>query len=246
MYEALKKEMVGSCPHCEGKGYIEADICSCLLKFRAYTWMTKGGFSRPIIDFVTDSNYRIPEMDYGGLGVSYFLDHPSVVNDMGLSLFIYSRESGRGKTTLAYHLVYTLCQYLLNTVNYKSGFTVGFQNVKTLIENDRRNQEKLWDASIYVLDDLGSEDRSAAWKIDSVVPLLQQVLHHRQDRRMPTIITSNLDPMGISALYNNSLDSLLELQLDGTMGGQLYRAVQAGGQEDLRLVSMSTNWPEDL
>ena len=63
--------------------------------------------------------YTLPMVESGDECISYFLNNVEQVEKDGLGLFIYSRERGRGKTTLAHYLVYNAVKYLSATTNYK-------------------------------------------------------------------------------------------------------------------------------
>jgi hypothetical protein len=246
---SIKDKIIGSCSLCNDEGFlkdshgIECIPCSCLLKFRAYNRLSTGGFSIPILDFISGPDYNIPELDSGEEYLNYFFDNPFTVEEQGLGLYIYSKEKGRGKTTLAHKLMYELVKVFFDKNAYLSNRDYAFQNVKAFISScdPKNNMPAEWQRTWYVLDDLGNEDRSSKWQKDAILANLQQMLHYRRDNNLPLIITSNYLPADLSVLYGGVLDSLLEIRPDGSLGGLLYRAVEVGGAEDLRL-SQKTKW----
>ncbi len=243
----LREDRVVACQRCRGAGYLDGQVCACLLLTRVYLWLSAGGFSETVLNYVTDEVYEPPELESGEGFFRYYSANPQDILDNGLSLYIFSREAGRGKTTLAYYLMVQLARYFMRTENYRPGLTFAFENVNDLMQREQSfKEEGIWNATFYVLDDLGNEDRSTKMKREMVTPLLQRVLHYRQDNSLPTIVTANYMPDDLGGLYANRLDSLLEINVDGTIGGNLFRQIEVGGGEDLRTLDNRSNWPEDL
>lgn len=242
MSDPLYDEIVGECPVCKGKGELNMGTCPCRHKLSAYSRLLEGGFSRPVLDFVTKPDFTPPMYVSGDPFVSYYFSNPQEVLKRGLSLYVYSQEKGRGKTSLAHLLVYHLA-YVFGPRkgDYRRNQTYGFESVSDLILNFINKKDGYSKNTIYVLDDLGNED-SASWKKEVLVAALQQTFHFRRNRRLPTIITSNYAPGDLSRRYDGILDSLLEIRPDGTIGGNLFRQVELGGGEDLRLGGDSS-WP---
>lgn len=234
----LRDRLVGSCGACKGTGYVDDTLCACMRKFRAYNRLS--GFSEQILDFCTEG-YTFPRFDKGQEFVEFFLDNSETVVSKGLSLFLFSSERGRGKTTLAHRLVYELAYDLQQTEKYDRTRTYGFDRSSELFEKLAENSAyDGWKSSVYVLDDLANESMESPWRREVVLSQLQRILHYRRDNKLVTIITTNFPPSAISARYSGLLDSLLEIS-DGKIGGQVFRGVEVGGAEDLRLVS--TDWP---
>lgn len=247
--EFFYSDSVSKCPLCEGSGYRGAAICSCLIRHRANVWLKSGGFSSAILSFVAHADYRIPMLDSGDNALNFYLRNPELVLERGLSLYLFSREAGRGKTTLAYYIMWYLATYFLHTDNYRPGLKFAFQNANSVIDSELSfvaDDNPAWTSTFYVLDDLGNEERASKYKKEAVVPILQKVLHHRQDSNLPTIITSNYHPKNLGELYANRLDSLLELDLGGEVKGNIFRQIEVGGGEDLRTSPVNSVWPSDI
>jgi hypothetical protein len=245
----LKDEIVGSCLLCQGEGKLcnaagELILCNCLVKFRAYNRLLGGGFCDETLDFVSSDEYVYPKFESGEDFVNYWANSPVDVLQKGLSLFMYSSEKGRGKTTLAHYLTYVLAKYFQRTENYSRDRSYGFETAQRLQMNFSAEDGQLWQSSVYVLDDLGAEAAESSWKKEAFLATLQQVLHYRRDNRLSTIITTNYPPKFIAEKYQHTLDSLLEIRPDGVIGrGKVFRAVEVGGGEDLRLMDSRTDWP---
>jgi hypothetical protein len=242
-------DSVSNCPVCEGSGYRGSEICNCLLKHRAEIWLASGKFSRSVLDFVSCKEYTLPIIDSGGEVLKFYIQNPELVLDEGLSLNLFSRDAGRGKTTLAYYICWNLALHFLRTENYRTGLSFAFQNVNSLISSElsyTSDEFPAWKASVYVLDDLGNEERASKQKKEAVAPILQKVFHYRQDNSLPTIITTNYTPSDLGSLYYNRLDSLLELDVGGEIRGNIFRQIEVGGGEDLRMAPIRSAWPEEL
>lgn len=240
---SLKEEIVDSCSICKGQGWLDGEACQCLLKFRVYNRMLNSGFSRYSVEFVSNESYQLPIIEQGEEFVKFFLKNSKLVEDRGLSLFLYSQDRGRGKTTLAHKLIYEIVGKFVDKDAYRSQRKYAFQHVEDLLQSFRDGKDMSWMSTWFVLDDLGNEDRNTEWKRSLFLSSFQRVLHYRRDKRLPTILTSNYRPEDLSNIYQGELDSLLEIHPDGNLGGELYRGVKVGGPEDLRLVNQTSSWP---
>ncbi len=237
----LRDEIVGACTICGRTGYVGSTICECLLKFRAYNRLVGNGFKHSLLNLVAASAYRQPFYESGQSFVQYYLDNIGEVEGKGLSLYIDSRERGRGKTTLAHFLMYNVAHKFSSTENYRreSSLSFGFEHAGALVKNVEDDKRF---STFYVLDDLGAEERTG-YKRDVGLAVLQEILHYRRDNRLSTIITSNYNPKDLSGLYSGVLDSLLEISAAGDIQGSLFRRVELGGDTDLRL-SEDSEWPK--
>jgi len=241
---SLKSEILGSCKICKGTGYLgDSSACSCLLKFRSYNRLINAGFFRSTLDLVSSDLYELPIIDSGKEFVEFFAKNPIYCEKEGLCLYIWSRERGRGKTTLEHFLLYKVLANFSDIDLYSSSRTYCFHHISTLYEIFKKGlSNEDWKSTWYVLDDLGNEDKAGDWKKEVMVSSLQKVLHYRRDRKLPTIITSNYSPNDLSNIYSGELDSLLEIKLDGGLGGILFREVHVDGEEDLRLSEELSAW----
>lgn len=235
----IKKKIVSTCPYCGGTGYCNNEVCTCMLVFRAYQCLLGGSFNLRLLDFVSSGEYEYPEFVFGGEYVLWYLNNFATVDSGGLSLFIYSRERGRGKTTLAHFLMYQYAYFFNKTENYSRRRKFGFTTVEDLLEKNKEYAEYKY----LVLDDLGQEDLSSDWKRERKKNELQKLFQKRRANNLCTIITSNYTPIDLGNLYSGSLESLLEIRPDGNIGGELFRSLELGGGEDLRLLGGNSSWP---
>lgn len=240
---SLKSEIIGSCELCSD-GFSENGLaCTCMLKFRAYSKLIEKGFSKKLLDVASHSSYSLPVIESGQDFVKFFYENPIVVEEKGLSLFMHSKERGRGKTTLAHSLIYNAANYFSDINIYKTERTYQFLHIEDLLKNVKKDKFDSCESTWLVIDDLGNEDKSADWKKANIISGLQRILHYRRDRDLPTIITSNYTPSSLSSLYNGDLDSLMEIGYDGSIKGIQFREIEVGGGEDLRLAEDLSNWP---
>ena len=151
---------------------------------------------------------------------------------------MYSKERGRGKTTLAHYLAYKIAEATRPLDKYQRDLDFGFDHIEDFCKTEN------WKSRVYVLDDLGNENRSASWKKEEFSSNLQKCLHYRRDRKLVTLITSNYAPSNLSSLYEGVIDSLLEVNPMGIIGGIVFRQVEVVGGEDLRTVQEFSRWPE--
>ena len=227
-----------------GTGFLDNVIaCNCLKKFRVYNRLIGKGFTKKSLDIICRNDYEVPEIDSGEEFVDFFVKNIDYVEESGLCLYLYSKERGRGKTTLSHYLMFNVVSHFYEEGNYRSDRNYGFIHAEDLIDQLKNNDDVLWKSTWLVLDDLGNENTSAEWKKNLMLAGLQRILHYRRDRCLPTIITSNYSPGSLSPLYMRDLDSLLEIKADGHIGGAVFREVEVGGGEDLRLVEDFTSWP---
>lgn len=233
----LKASIIGGCPYCAGTGYRIQEACTCLLRFRAAQAMLVGGFSSRFVDYVSGESYTYPEVAYGLEYLDWFIQNLETVDSKGLGLYIHSRERGRGKTTLAHYMIYQSAYYFNRTDKYSSDRKYSFGSVADLLEHKDRPYSKY-----LVVDDLGNEDKSAIWKRETAQAELQRILQKRRANNQITIITSNYNPEDLCSLYGGYLDSLLEFVPGSRINGELFREVEVGGGEDLRLSNPNSGW----
>jgi len=235
----LKTEILASCGKCGHTGVVNNELCDCIFRFRALNRMVDTGFNLSTLRLVS-GKYRIPEIVSGGEYLDYYQSNQEDVESKGLSLYIFSREKGRGKTTLAHRLIYQTARYFAITSRYRRSRNYGFERSDRFLAD---RDAELWKSTFYVLDDLGAEDGSASWTRKKAVASFQELFHYRRDNKLSTIITSNYHPSDLSSLYDGVLDSLLEIAPDGKIGGVVFRQVEIGGGEDLRLSEEASEWP---
>lgn len=240
----LRTKIQKDCLACGGSGYVGDELCNCAIKFRVYNRLTRSGFHEATLDLVSSPSYQLPMFVSGAEAVQYFIYNPVEVMEKGLSLYVFSLENGRGKTTLAHYLMYVLLWTFSKTENYSPSRTYAFENVHDMCMKEKNGwEEETWRSTVLVIDDLGTESRSAPWKRDINIAMLHRIMHYRLDHRLPTIITANYAPASLSTFYEGIVDSVLEIRPDGVIGGRVFRQVEVGGGEDFRQMDGNSEWP---
>lgn len=238
----LKTEIINDCELCGHTGVLDGSVCECICKFRAFNHMMDEGFNINTLKLVS-KGYTIPEIISGDSYIEFYNNNHEAVDNSGLSIYIFSREKGWGKTTLAHWLVYEKSKHFMITKNYNRDRTFHFDRSNDLIRSGY--EEGLWKNKYYVLDDLGTEDRSSEWNRSLFLTRLQDIMHYRRNGLLPTIITTNYTPSDLSSLYGGVMDSVLEIGPDGNIGGSLFRQIEVGGGVDFRLSMNNGGWPSD-
>jgi len=240
---SVREDIVGSCEICSGSGHLrDGKACQCLLKARSIGRLKNAGFFMDSLDFVSSDNYVFPMFEYGEDFINFFANNLETVEQKGLC--IWSKENGSGKTTLAHYLMYHIAKYYSDVSQYSTHRSYGFQHIEEFVESfqDKNRTDVSWKTTWFVLDDLGNEDKSAKWKKEGITTNLPRMLHYRRNYNLPTIITSNYSPGDLSRLYESALDSLLEIRVDGSLGGSKIREVKLCGVTDFRLDKTLGGW----
>ena len=245
-FQRLKDVIVGTCSICHGSGFSEKRVCECMIEFRARHRLLLGNFAGHLLEL--DSQSFIQNLGLGDsrLFVEYYLSNPESVREDGLSLYIWSEKRGVGKTTLAHLLAKEFAKYFSREENYSRSNCYRFMEVGEFFDlgrNRHRDETFLydWDSTLFVLDDFGNEDNSSKWDFEFIVKLIQDFLRHRTRLRLPTIITTNTNPVNIFRKYKDDVSSLLEVQPNYKIGGLLWREVPMSGR-DFRLEKELSPW----
>ncbi len=254
MVSHLKTRIQGACSLCGGDGYLDATLCNCALKFRAFNRLLYGGFHEDTLNLVSGVDFQLPLIEKGVEQFNFIVKNPMKALEDGLSLFIHSKENGLGKTTLAHYITYCWLWVFSKTENYKPSRFYAFKSIQDLYDEEeirkgelrrpseyRSVQTPSWEATVLVVDEFANESRNAAWSIESNTAFLNRIFHYRRAKCLPTFITSNSNPTTVSSLYSGVLDSVLEIRPDGCIGGKLFREIEVGGDGDFRL--KESNWP---
>lgn len=120
--------------------------------------------------------------------VDSFLNHPEEYEAQGIGLYIWSNTRGCGKTFLA--------SAICNTLIAEKHKRTLFASASDLIAYDKESNDKyatdqiqrLCDADLLVIDDLGQQNNGNKWLED----ILYRILDYRMQRKMLTIVTSNM------------------------------------------------------
>lgn len=133
-----------------------------------------------------------------------YLINFEVMQNKGMGLYIYSNTKGSGKTMLS------CC--ILNELASKHAISVKFINVLDLLDmtkksysNDNYEIESIYNASVLVLDDIGSQ-MSREW-IDTV---FYQIINRRYTEHKIIIYTSNVQ------IENLKMDDRIKDRIEAT------------------------------
>lgn len=131
--------------------------------------------------------------------VKSFIEQFEIWEKKGIGLYIHSRMKGSGKTFLASCICNSLIEkYPMNTKFVSASELIDIQKKGTDTGSlyDRDPIELLCNCKLLVLDDLGQKQTGSDWTND----ILFRILDNRMQKRLVTIITSNI--------------SIAELQID--------------------------------
>lgn len=127
--------------------------------------------------------------------------------DAGLGLILHGSDRGTGKTMFAELLLKRL------VASGVDGYSTTFASLLASFSGGWDDKaERLWftrrvrNAAVLLIDDLGREHKGARTIADST---LEEVIRHRAQQSMPTILTTNLTPEEIRTGYGGHTMSVL-------------------------------------
>ncbi len=195
-----------TCPKCEDTGYVDGILCSCLRQalreeacrqLNALTPLSLSTFESFSLDYYPEQTRPAMEkilfncMDYAK---NFSFSSPNIIM-MG--------STGLGKTHLSLAIARTVIE---------KGFGVIYGSVNNLIDKLEREhfgrdeetstRQSLMDCDLLILDDLGTEFRTAF-----SVAEVYNLINTRQMTRRPTIISTNLTMKELEAAYTNRFTS---------------------------------------
>ena len=194
------------CPKCKGVGYLVADAgydhpdfgrlwpCGCRM---ADKLQLRGDKLRAMSNLGPFGNKTFENFDAGIPGVARAYARALKFAEQPFGWLIYFGDFGRGKTHLAaaianrllanhHEVLFAVVPDLLDHLRSTFGPT-------SEIAYDERF-EQVRRASILILDDLGTEN-ATPWAREK----LFQIVNHRYNYKLPTVVTSNQKPTAIDA-----------------------------------------------
>lgn len=201
------------CPTCKGTGHFRWKTiggepaewqCNCSEQYQLHLFLLNAGI---------DLRYqRLSWADIEGVEpealamVVDYIDHDRAYVNQGLGLVLHG-VNGTGKTLLATLLLKRLLKksydgYFTTFQTLISNFTEGWYN------QDQRKwfAKRIYNAGLLVIDDIGHEDRR---RLETVVPMLDEMVRARVAGARPTFLTTNLSLKDVKDLYLNNVMSLL-------------------------------------
>lgn len=196
-------EPIYHCKKCNDSGYIDGQYCSCLIKEINNTLKRESGFDK-LEDF-KDVNFSIFE-NSEQMRKLYTKMAQWCHSKFDKTLIFIAGDTGVGKT----HLIKCMANELISlnhVVLLTTSFAMHQDFIKSYSTRDLDEKSALLDrylnSEILFIDDLGTELRQP----NITINYLYQVINERKMKKLPTIITSNLDLYDIKDYYDERISS---------------------------------------
>jgi len=184
-----------TCPLCRDEGFVDGQMCKCLKTEISKILLQESGFDK-LESF--DSSMQTS----GDLAKHYALMEEWCNKNSEKTLIYLSGPTGVGKT----HLVRCMANELIangKIVKLVTAFNMNQDFREFSKTNNDEILNKYTTPEVLVIDDLGTEP-----KYDGVtIELLYLVINERKVKKLPTIITSNLDLADIRDTYDERIYS---------------------------------------
>lgn len=192
-----------SCKKCNDTGYINGRYCSCLIHEINSILKQESGFDK-LEDFDKKDFSIFENADF--MKKLYNLMKDWCHSKFDKTLIFLAGDTGVGKT----HLIKCMANELIklnHVVLLTSSFAMHQDFVKSYSTRDLDEKSNLLDrylnSEILFIDDLGTELRQP----NITINYLYQVINERKMKKLPTIITSNLDLYEIKDYYDERISS---------------------------------------
>ena len=212
-YPADYTDVKYDCPACSDSGYVGIKMCDCMKRALTLAGFESSGISR-LLETQTFDNFSL----------DFYADKPEIHRSMS-GLFAYAREyaeefdpatsrnllmmggTGLGKTHLSSAIARRVIEggsdvFYVTSINMVSDFEAEqFGNHRGV-----RGEftDKYFDCDLLIIDDLGTELTN-----QFTVSCLYNVLNMRINRRLPTIISTNLLQNELMQKYSERITSRL-------------------------------------
>ncbi|MBQ2062657.1 MAG: ATP-binding protein [Oscillospiraceae bacterium] len=224
-YEADELEEKPQCVLCQDRGFVNGAMCRCLKKYytRAQieelsSMLDMGNASFESFNFEWYS--RAPWKDYG---ISPYKNMEKVFDTCRDYAMQFSQNSGNlllfgpsglGKTFLSACIARVVSEKGFSVVYDTAGHVFSqFEKVKFRREEDEaaeQHVDRCTRCDLLIVDDLGTEMTTSF-----VQSALYQIMNDRLTAKLPTIISTNLNPGEIGKRYSPQIQSRLEGEFEG-------------------------------
>ena len=191
------------CKKCNDTGLIEGKYCNCLIAEINEILRVDSGFLS-LEDFDNTTFELASNPDFSN--ALYQKMKKWCYSNFDKTLIFISGQTGVGKT----HLMKCMANELIKRhklVTLTTSFSMHQDFVKSYSCRDLEEKQALLDkyltADILFIDDLGTELRQR----DITINYLYQILNERKLKKLPTIITSNLDLSDVMEYYDERISS---------------------------------------
>ncbi len=184
-----------SCPTCHDDGYVNGQMCVCLKKEISKILLSDSGFQKL-------ENFEDAKKTCGDLKETYALMQKWCNSDFKKNLVYLAGPTGVGKT----FLIRCMANELIESgkvVKIVTSFALNqdFKDFSRSHNDDLLN--KYINCEVLFIDDLGTEP---IYK-NITVEFLYLIINERKMRKLPTIITSNLDLSNVREIYDERIYS---------------------------------------
>lgn len=191
------------CPKCEDTGFVNGKYCSCLIEEINNILKLESGFIN--LEEFEKANFEIFEnKEY--MKNLYAKMQQWCGSNFDKSIIFLAGQTGVGKT----HLMKCMANELIKRhklVTLTTSFAMHQDFVKSFSTRDLTEKQDLLDkyltAEVLFIDDLGTELRQR----DITVNYLYQILNERKMKKLPTVITSNLNLEDVMEYYDERIAS---------------------------------------
>ena len=197
-----------TCPLCSDSGFVGTKMCSCFREMLVTENIKSSGMGKLIekqsfenFDLSRYGEDELPRMKYN---YSLALDYAESFG-LGKENLLFVGKTGTGKT----HLSTAIAKKVI-----EKGFEVLYdsaQNIVSAFENDRFKSgygpfepkaDKYLECDLLILDDLGTE-----FVNQFTVSCIYNLLNTRQNKGLPTVISTNLSPEELARKYEDRIYS---------------------------------------